>query len=105
MFCHHGRVAGVVVPGGSGSYGVGLRILQHILGVVGAVPVVVVNHDFGAEVRGGQRRSQCVAQECCLIGGRHQHSAISRRRIERLVLYAQRVHRHAGSLIALNGLH
>ncbi len=102
---HHGRIAGVVVPGGSRSHSVGPGVLQHRLGIVGPVPVVVIDHHLGVQVRGGQRRPQRICKEGRLLGGRHQHAAVSGRGVERLIHHAQRIHRHPGSLVALNGLH
>ncbi len=102
---HDSGVAAVVVPGGSRGQRAGLGILQHRLGIIGAVPVMVVSHHFGAEMRGSQRRRQRLAKELRLLGRQHLHAAVGRRCKQGFVLHAKRPYRHPSRLVALDGLH
>ena len=101
---HDRRIAAVVMPCGTGRQGAGLRIFQHRLGVIRPVPVVVIGHDLGTQVSRSQCRPKRLAEEGSLLGCQHLHAAVSGRCVERLVLHAQRPHRHAGLLVTLNGL-
>ena len=105
ILCHHRGVTLVVVPGRARGQRTGFGILQHGFRIVGTVPVMVVGHHPGSKFCRGQRGRKRFTQKRCLLRSLHLHAAIRRRRKQRLVLYAERPHRHARLLIPLNRLH